>query len=116
MPIVVESATPYDLEPAFSINRYLLSLDVRNPIYLRLHELRRATFPDYPFFHGLIRTLENLSAQGEVSSADSAGTVTSPFLAKFSKIDQFKADQPCLSIQLAKAPVYGCTLIGTIKY
>lgn len=114
--IVVESATPYDLEPAFSINRYLLSFDVRNPIYLRLHDLRSASFPDNPFFHGLIRTLEHLSAQGEVSAADSAGTLPSPFLAKFSKIDQFKLGQPCFSIQLAKAPIDGCTAIGVVKY
>lgn len=114
--IVVESATPYDLEPVFSINRYLLSFGVRNPIYLRPHDLRAASFPDNTFFHGMISTLENLSTNGEVSSADSTGTLPSPFLARFSKFDQLKLGQPCLSIQLAKAPTFGCTAIGVVKY
>ncbi|MBS1227018.1 MAG: hypothetical protein H6R17_295 [Proteobacteria bacterium] len=114
--IVVESATPYDLEPVFSINRYLLSFEVNNPIYLRLHNLGIASFPDNSFFHGLIRTLEHLSAEGEVSSVQSAGTLPSPFLAKFSRIDRFEPALPCFSIQLAQAPVLDCKRLGTVKY
>lgn len=114
--IVVESATPYDLEPVFSINRFLLSYGVDNPIYLRLHDLRAASFPNNPFFHGMIRTLEHLSVHGEVSSADSAGTLPSPFLARFARFDQFKSGQRCFSIQLAKAPTPGCTAIGVVSY
>jgi hypothetical protein len=116
IPIVVESATPYDLEPVFSINRFLLSYGVTNPLYLRVHSLRLASFPDNAFFHGMIRTLEHLSETGEISTQDSTGTLPGPFLAQFRPISELKGEQPCFSIELSVAPSEKCRSIGKIMY
>ena len=56
--IVVEAISPYDLEPIFAVNRFLVSLGVTNPMFLRPHELTSAAYPKNAFFQGLIDTIE----------------------------------------------------------
>lgn len=116
VPIIVESATPYDLEPVFSVDRFLKMRGVVSPLYLRLHDLKSASFPQDPFFLSLIDTLQELSKAGVMSPQHSAGTLPSPFLAKFDPIDQFHSGDRCFAITLAKAPTSGCEVLANVTY
>ena len=116
VPLIIESATPYDLEPVFSVNRFVRMRGIRSPMFLRLHNLEKASFPQQPFFYGLIDTLAQISRTGTLPSFGSTGTLPSPFLVEFSPLNELPPGGPCFSIVLAMAPASGCEVIAHITY
>jgi hypothetical protein len=114
-PIVVESGSPYDIEPVFTLNRFLLFNKVTNPIYLRTHDLERAEYPRTPFFDGLKDTLLAISRTGQVDVSKGTGLLPGYFLARFEPIGRFSS-QPCLAVRLAKSADGDCKLVAIVRY
>jgi hypothetical protein len=114
--IVVEAMSPYDLEPIFAINRFLVSLGVTNPLFVRPHQLASAAYPKNAFFQGLIDTIEAVSEHGNITKDTGVGTLPGPFFVNYKPISSFSASLPCLSIRLNKAPYDGCVPIATVAY
>jgi hypothetical protein len=114
--IVVEAISPYDLEPIFSVNRFLVSLGVTNPMFVRTHELSAGVYPKTSFFQGLIDTIKAVSEQGSITYDTGVGVLPSPFLINYKPFSNFSPSSPCLSVRLKEAPYDGCAPISTITY
>ena len=114
--IVIEAMSPYDLEPIFAVNRFLVSLGVANPMFVRPHQLASAVYPKNAFFQGLINTIETVSERGTISKDSGVGTLPGPFFVNYKPFSSFSASLPCLSIRLNKAPYDGCIPIATVAY
>jgi hypothetical protein len=114
-PIVVESGSPYDLEPVFSINRFLVSFKIANPLYLRTHDYDKADYPRTVFFEGLKDTLRAISTTGRVDVSTGTGLLPSIFLARFEPIERLSS-QPCLGVRLGKSVGGDCKVVATIRY
>ena len=81
--IVVEARSPYDLEPIFAINRFLVSLGVTNPLFVRPHQLTSAVYPKNAFFDGLIDTIRAISERGTITKDTGVGTLPGPFFVNY---------------------------------
>lgn len=114
--IVVEARSPYDLEPIFAINRFLVSLGVTNPLFVRPHQLTSAVYPKNAFFDGLIETIQVISERGTITKDTGVGTLPGPFFVNYRPFSTFSPSLPCLSIRLNNAPDDGCLPITTVTY
>lgn len=114
--IVVEARSPYDLEPIFAINRFLASLGVTNPLFVRPHQLTSAVYPKNAFFEGLIDTIQVVSEKGTITKDTGVGTLPGPFFVNYRPFSTFSASSPCLSIRINNAPDDGCRPIATVAY
>jgi hypothetical protein len=114
--IVVEAGSPYDLEPIFAINRFLVSLGATNSLFVRPHQLTSAAYPKNAFFQGLIDTIEAVSEHGTITKDTGVGTLPGPFFVNYRPISSFSASLPCLSIRINNSPYDGCVPIATVAY
>ncbi len=114
--IVIEAMSPYDLEPIFAVNRFLVSLGVTNPMFVRPHQLTSAVYPKNLFFQGLIDTIQALSDQGNITKDTGIGTLPGPFLARFKPFSNFSTNAPCMSVRVNNSPHEGCVTIATVTY
>jgi hypothetical protein len=114
--IVVEAISPYDLEPIFAVNRFLVSLGVTNPMFLRPHQLTSAAYPKNAFFQGLIDTIEAISERGTINRDTGVGTLPGPFFVDYTPFSSFTTTAPCLSIRIKNAPSDQCVAIATVTY
>jgi hypothetical protein len=114
--IVVEAMSPYDLEPIFAVNRFLVSLGVTNPMFVRPHTLTSAAYPKNAFFQGLIDTIEAVSEQGKITKDTGVGTLPGPFFVNYKPFSSFSTSAPCLSVRINMAPYDGCVPIAVVAY
>ncbi|KJU85755.1 conserved hypothetical protein, membrane [Candidatus Magnetobacterium bavaricum] len=99
-PLVFEAHNVWDYEPIFSVERFLSVNNVKNPLYLRIHDLSGASktnalLPEFEV--KLARQLHDISVKGSLPMRE-AGQFTRFIRNQFLPIGVLNDTQPCFSI------------------